>query len=93
MRGLKANLQAIGGTMYFVWIGVLAVALKYFEVGPFATISWLWVLAPLGLAFLWFEVFETFFKKHKKPDDGKIEAERKARVAAGFAKDPRAVKR
>jgi small Trp-rich protein len=79
--------------MYLVWIGVIAVILKYFEVGPFATISWLWVLAPLGLAFAWFEIFEPMFGRNKRKDIGEIERERQARVAAGFAKDPRSVKR
>jgi small Trp-rich protein len=79
--------------MYFVWIGVLSVILKYMEVGIFATISWLWVLAPLGVAFAWFEIFEPMFGRDKRKDIGEIERERKARVAAGFAKDPRSVKR
>jgi small Trp-rich protein len=79
--------------MFFVWIGVLAVILKYMEIGPFATISWLWVLAPLGVAFAWFEIFEPMFGRDKRKDIGEIEKERKARVAAGFAKDPRSVKR
>ena len=44
--------------MPLVWIGVLLVALKAFEVGPVATLSWWWTLAPFALAFVWFEVFE-----------------------------------
>ncbi len=79
--------------MFLVWIGALAVALKYFEVGPFAAISWLWILAPLGLAFAWFEVLEPMVGRDKRRDTGKVEAERKARVIAGFNKDPKAVKR
>ncbi len=47
--------------MYMVWIGALLVALKWFEIGPIADLSWYWVLSPLALAFVWFEVFEKLF--------------------------------
>ncbi len=39
--------------MYFLLIGIVALALKYLEIGPVATWSWLVVLSPFGLAFLW----------------------------------------
>jgi len=39
--------------MYFLLIGIVALALKYLEIGPVATWSWLIVLAPFGLAVLW----------------------------------------
>ena len=39
--------------MYFLGIGVLLLALKLLEVDPVATWSWLYVLAPFGLAALW----------------------------------------
>lgn len=47
--------------MFMVWIGALLVALKWFEVDPIASLSWLWVLTPLGIAFVWFEIFERLF--------------------------------
>ena len=47
--------------MYLVWIGALLVALKLFEIDPVAGLSWFWVLLPLGVAFVWFEVFERLF--------------------------------
>ncbi len=47
--------------MFMVWIGALLVALKWFEIGPVADLSWYWVLAPLAIAFVWFEVFERLF--------------------------------
>jgi small Trp-rich protein len=71
--------------MYLLWIGVIAVALKFFEVGPFATIEWWWILAPLGLAFLWFEIFEKMFGFDKrKVDAAQWEKSRKDRVKASF---------
>ena len=39
--------------MPFVAVGVLLLALKLLEVGPVAAWSWLWVLAPFGLAVAW----------------------------------------
>ncbi|MDO4769635.1 MAG: TIGR04438 family Trp-rich protein [Brachymonas sp.] len=39
--------------MYFLGIGVLLLILKLMEIDPVATWSWLYVLAPFGLAALW----------------------------------------
>ena len=39
--------------MYFLLIGILALTMKYLEIGPVATLSWWIVFAPFGLAVLW----------------------------------------
>lgn len=39
--------------MYFLGLGLLLLTLKYLEVGPVALWSWYVVLAPFGLAALW----------------------------------------
>ena len=39
--------------MWFLGLGLLAVALKYLEIGPVAQWSWLVVLIPFGLAVVW----------------------------------------
>ncbi len=39
--------------MWFLMLGVLGVALKYFEVGFVATLSWWIVLIPFALAMAW----------------------------------------
>ena len=39
--------------MWFLALGILAVALKYLEIGPFAQWSWFIVLIPFGLAMAW----------------------------------------
>jgi small Trp-rich protein len=39
--------------MWFLMLGVLGVALKYFEVGPVAQLSWWMVLIPFALALAW----------------------------------------
>lgn len=39
--------------MWFLGLGLLAVALKVLEIGPVAKWSWLTVLIPFGLAIVW----------------------------------------
>ena len=39
--------------MYFLILGVMLLLLKYLEIGPVAAWSWTVVLAPFGLAVLW----------------------------------------
>jgi small Trp-rich protein len=39
--------------MYFLLIGIVAMALKYLQIGPVATMDWWIVLAPFGLAVVW----------------------------------------
>lgn len=39
--------------MYFLLIGIVALAMKYLEIGPVALWPWWAVLAPFGLAAAW----------------------------------------
>ena len=39
--------------MYFLGLGVFLLLFKYFEIGPMANWSWWIILAPFGLAMLW----------------------------------------
>ncbi|MEJ8847341.1 TIGR04438 family Trp-rich protein [Variovorax rhizosphaerae] len=39
--------------MWFLLLGVLGVALKYFEWGPVASLHWAIVLIPFALAVIW----------------------------------------
>lgn len=39
--------------MYAVGLGILLLALKYLEVDPVATWSWIAVLSPFGVALAW----------------------------------------
>ena len=80
--------------MFVLWIGVLCVILKLLEVGPFAELDWMYVLAPLAVAFLWFEIFEKMFGVDKrKSDDTDSEKSRKARIKAQFQTDESKPKR
>jgi small Trp-rich protein len=39
--------------MYFLLIGLVALVLKYMEIGPVANVAWWIVLSPFGLAVAW----------------------------------------
>jgi small Trp-rich protein len=39
--------------MYFLGLGIVLLLMKYLEMGPVATWSWLVVLAPFALAVVW----------------------------------------
>ena len=52
--------------MYLVWIGAVLVALKWLDVRFIADLSWWWILAPLAVAFVYFEVLEPMFGWDKK---------------------------
>ncbi|MEY4736240.1 MAG: hypothetical protein RL302_559 [Pseudomonadota bacterium] len=39
--------------MYFLGLGLVLLAMKYLEIGPVATWSWLIVFAPFGMAMAW----------------------------------------
>ena len=71
--------------MPLLFIGVLLVLLRWLEVGPLAGLSWWWVLSPLALCFVWFEVLERVFGMDKRQvEAAEWQKRRKARVAAQF---------
>ena len=46
--------------MYFLGLGLLLLVLKYLALGPVASLSWLWVLSPFGLAVVWWAWADAF---------------------------------
>ena len=71
--------------MWFLMLGVLGVGLWYFEVGPFATLDWWYLLIPFGLALAWWAWADgTGYTKRKAMDrenrrrDARIDASREA---------------
>lgn len=66
--------------MYLVWLGAILLALKFFEVSFFGELSWWWVFAPLGVAFLWFEIVEKRLGLDKKRAHDEYEATRRKRI-------------
>ena len=55
--------------MYLLGSGIALILLKYLEIGPVAAWSWLWVLAPFGLAVAWWSWADaTGYTKRKAMD-------------------------
>jgi len=73
--------------MWLLWISVALLALRYFEIGPFAAVSWWWVAGAFGAAFVWFEFVEKSLGLEKKKAMDEMEAARKARIKRALEKD------
>jgi small Trp-rich protein len=72
--------------MWAVWIGVVMIALKVLGIEPVAGLAWWWVLAPLGLALVWFEGLEKVFGRDKRHvEHAEWEARKRKRVEEQFA--------
>lgn len=65
--------------MYFLMLGLLFLAMKYFEVGFVAGWSWLWVLSPFAAALLWWAWADTTGYTKRKAIE-KMELRKKERL-------------
>lgn len=65
---------------------VLLSLLRYFEVGPFANISWWWIVGLFAVAFIWFEFIEHMLGLDKRKADEQMEKARKERIKNTFKK-------
>lgn len=72
--------------MPIIIVIVLLSILRYFEVGPFAELSWWWIAGLLGVAFIWFEFVERMFGLDKRKAHEQMEKARKERVTKTFKK-------
>ncbi|MBC7609747.1 MAG: TIGR04438 family Trp-rich protein [Polaromonas sp.] len=74
--------------MYFLLLGIGMLLMKYLELGPVATWSWLIVLSPFGLAVLWWSFADksgyTKRAEMKKMDKRKQDRLDKQRDALGM---------
>lgn len=74
--------------MYFLLIGIVALAMKYLEVEPVATWSWWIVLSPFGLAAVWWWYADasgyTKKKEVEKMEKRKHDRIEKSREAMGM---------
>ena len=60
--------------------------LRYFEVGPFAELSWWWIGGLFLAAFIWFEFIERMLGLDKRKSHEQLEKARKERVEKTFKK-------
>ena len=74
--------------MYFLLLGIVAGALKYLEIGPFAAWPWWLVLSPFGMAVLWWWYADssgyTKRKEVEKMDKRRDDRIEKSREAMGM---------
>jgi small Trp-rich protein len=63
---------------------VLLSILRYFEIGPFAELSWWWVAGLMGVAFIWFEFIERMLGLDKRKAHEQLEKARRERVKKTF---------
>lgn len=63
------------------------IALKFFEISIFATMSWWWVGGAAIAAFVWFEFGERWLGLDKRNDHAHFEKIRKERVKRTFEKN------
>jgi small Trp-rich protein len=64
-------------------------ALRYFEVGPFANLSWWWIVGLMVVAFVWFEFIERILGLDKKAAHDKLDKAREDRIKKAFDKTRR----
>ncbi|MDB5764506.1 MAG: family Trp-rich protein [Herminiimonas sp.] len=70
--------------MPLIIIIALLSILRYFEIGPFANLSWWWIVGVMAIAFLWFEFIEKALGLDKRKAHDESEKARKDRVKKNF---------
>ncbi|MDE2079891.1 MAG: TIGR04438 family Trp-rich protein [Burkholderiales bacterium] len=68
--------------MPLVILGTLLLVAKLAELGPFANLAWWWVLAPFGLAVLWWEFADSSGWTQRRAMNKMDERKRERRDAA-----------
>ena len=65
---------------------VILAILRFFEVGPFADLSWWWVGLLFVVAFVWFEYIEKMLGLDKRRAHDESDDTRRKRVSSTFKK-------
>jgi small Trp-rich protein len=73
--------------MWLVIVGLVLLLSKLLEFGPFADLSWLWVLLPFVLAAVWWEIFERRLGLDKKKAFDELDQAKKERIARALGRD------
>jgi small Trp-rich protein len=77
-------LRRKGEFMLLIIAIVLLTVLKYFEVGPLASLSWWWIAGLFVVAFIWFEFVERMLGLDKRKAHEQLEKARQERVKKTF---------
>lgn len=74
--------------MYLLVLALLLTGLKFYEIGPFANLGWLWILAVYGATALWWIWSDwsgfTARKAQERMDDVKKARLERQRAQLGF---------
>jgi small Trp-rich protein len=70
--------------MFLIIVIVALTALRYFEVGPFAELSWWWIIGLMVAGFIWFEFIERILGLDKRKAHEQLEKARQERVKKTF---------
>jgi small Trp-rich protein len=65
---------------------VILSALRYFEIGPVANLSWWWIIGLMVVAFIWFEFIERMLGLDKKKAHESLQKAQQERVKKSFEK-------
>lgn len=69
-----------GVIMPLLVVGLVLAVLRFFEIGPFAKLSWWWVALPFVLVVIWWEVIVPVFHLDKRKEHAEFDAQRKKRM-------------
>jgi small Trp-rich protein len=72
--------------MPLILLIAVLVVLRFFEVWPFAELSWWWITGLMVVAFIWFEFIEKMLGLDKRKAHDLDEKRRRERVKQSFGK-------
>ena len=72
--------------MPLIIVIALLTALRFFEIGPFAELSWWWIVGLMVVAYIWFEFVEKIFGLDKRKAHEQLSKAREDRVKKAFKK-------
>ena len=78
---MKRQLGQLAGS------GLALLVSKLLAIGPFADLSWWWVLLPFVGSLVWWEVFERRLGLDKKTAFDELEQAKKDRIARALERD------
>ena len=73
--------------MWVLWIGVVLLVLKLADIGPVADLSWWWIAAVFGVAFVWFDFFEERLGLNKRKAFDEMEEAKQKRIKEALERD------
>jgi len=74
-------------TMWVFYVGLVLLVSKLLDLGPFADLSWWWVLLPFVVALIWWEFFERRLGLDKKKAFDELEKAKQQRIARALERD------